>query len=175
MMGAMKPPPEPAEAESGSWRGFDEFFLRSRRRVIGGLMAVTGSADAAEDAAQEAYSRAARRWDELSKDPQPEIWVLRVGTNLAIDNWRKRRRERELGDWEGSETPSSALIENAWLRWGLESLTPHERALLVMHHAHGQPVSEIAKDTMASESAVKKQLQRARARIRRLLASEVEM
>jgi len=49
-------------------------------------MAVTGSADAAEDAAQEAYARAAQRWEQLRDHPQPEIWVLRVGTNLAIDH-----------------------------------------------------------------------------------------
>jgi len=45
----------------------------------------------AEDVAQEALARASVRWSRLHE--RPEGWVSRVASNLAIDRYRRRRRQ----------------------------------------------------------------------------------
>src|SRR5579864_7294516 len=76
--------------------GFDEFYLRTVKRVIGAIALVTHDLHAAEDAAQEAFSRAADRWDRVGKLERPDLWVIRVGTNTAITSWKRHRREGGL-------------------------------------------------------------------------------
>jgi RNA polymerase sigma-70 factor (ECF subfamily) len=47
-----------------------------------------------EEAAQEAFYRAYRRWDRVSRMDRPEAWVMVVGLNHGRDQKRRQRRER---------------------------------------------------------------------------------
>src|SRR5438093_4218956 len=79
-----------AEAE------FESFFVDSFQHVVGMAAAVSGDPGLAEDAAQEAYVRAFRRWDGVRRMDRPERWVARVAINLVLDGRRRTRRETEL-------------------------------------------------------------------------------
>jgi len=139
---------------------------------VGAVTLATRNGANAEDATQEAFVRASRRWDRVGKLDRPDLWVLRVANNIAIDAWRKQRHEQVLGDHLSSE--AAAVVDDAWLRWGLENLTPKQRSVVVLHYAHGHPVAEVAEKMHVSESAVESQLARARNRLRWLLTSGSE-
>ena len=76
--------------------GFTAFFQDAYPRVVGQLRLLTGDLASAEDAAQEAFVRAASRWRQLARYDQPEAWVRMTAFRLAIDLLRRARRQRGL-------------------------------------------------------------------------------
>jgi RNA polymerase sigma-70 factor (ECF subfamily) len=151
---------------------FEEFFRVSRVRVLGALLLITRDRHLAEDASQEAYHRAYRDWDRISALDRPDMWVLRVASNIAVSRWRRRRRETALP--EGLSQEAQEILDGASLAWGLSNLSPRERAVILLHYAEGWPVEDVAQLTNQTHSAVRGQLYRARRRLRHLLRSEGE-
>ncbi len=52
----------------------------------------------AEDLVQEALMRAYRFWDTFQKDSNCKAWLLRILTNTFINEYQRRRRQREVLD-----------------------------------------------------------------------------
>jgi predicted RNA polymerase sigma factor len=65
---------------------FEDFYQASYGRVVALLLAVLGNRQEAEDAAQEAFTRALARWPRLSTYEVPEAWVRQVALRLAVDS-----------------------------------------------------------------------------------------
>jgi RNA polymerase sigma-70 factor (ECF subfamily) len=157
----MELPAERAEAS------FEAFFEESCQRIVGIVAVATGDVAAAEDAVQDAYARALTRWGRVSRLDRPDLWVVRVATRLAIDAWRKRRRETPLE----AEMRASVHddIDRLWVRWGLEGLSPMQRMTVILRHVEGRPVGEVAAVVATSPETVKTHLKRATRRLRALL------
>jgi RNA polymerase sigma-70 factor (ECF subfamily) len=154
---------------------FSDFFLCKIEHVVGAVALVTRDVGAAEDAAQEAFHRAYRRWNDVGTLARPELWVIRVATNLAVDAYRKKRNEREIAD--NQTLPShlaeaDELIGRQWLQYGLDQLNPRQRAAFVMHVAEGQPFADIAGTLGTSTGAVRQHVSRARKTLRRLWSAD---
>ena len=156
---------------------FSDFYLRTVRRVTGSIALVTRDLHAAEDAAQEAYCRAASRWTRVRHLDRPDLWVVRVGINVAISSWKRHRREGPLdhapdGIQHDDYSHADRVIAEKTLQWGLEHLTPRQRAAVVMHHAEGWPVDHVARSLGTSQSTVRTHLRRAQDKLRDLLGRE---
>jgi RNA polymerase sigma-70 factor, ECF subfamily len=78
------------EAEVG--RVFREEYGRS----VAGLIRVCGDIDVAEDAVQEAFTIALRKWPEEGLPPNPGGWITTTARNRAIDRLRRESRGRDL-------------------------------------------------------------------------------
>ena len=50
---------------------------------------VFGDIDTAEDAVQDAFTEAARRWPEAGLPPSPAGWIITTARNRAIDRLRR--------------------------------------------------------------------------------------
>lgn len=157
----------PAAVEAGS--SFEVFFESSARQVAAIVALTTGDAALAEDATQEAMTRAYARWDRVSRLDRPDLWVTRVAANLAIDAWRRRRREVGLAAVTAAAPRDE--IRSLWVRWAMERMTPEDRLLLILRHRDGLSVEEIGELTAKSPHTVHKYLKRARRRFR-TVASE---
>jgi RNA polymerase sigma-70 factor (ECF subfamily) len=144
---------------------FEDFFESSARQVAAIVALTTGDAGLAEDATQEAMSRAYARWDRVSALERPDLWVTRVAANLAIDAWRRRRREVGLVDLGTTAEPRDE-IRALWVRWAMDRLSPEDRLLLILRHRDGYSVEEIGALTARSPHTVTKYLKRARRRFR---------
>ena len=149
---------------------FEGFFVTFAREVAAVVALTTGDPGLAEDAAQEAMARAHASWSRVSGLDRPDLWVIRVATRIAIDGWRRRRRETGLEDSPSPET--NAEIQRLWVRWGLEQLTPSERILLILRHRDGLSVDEVAALQGKSPITIAIYLKRARRRLRALLLPE---
>jgi RNA polymerase sigma-70 factor (ECF subfamily) len=149
---------------------FEDFFESSARQVAAIVALTTGDAALAEDATQEAMTRAYAKWDRVSMLERPDLWVTRVAANLAIDAWRRRRREVGLTDASAHPEPRDE-IRALWVRWAMERLTPEDRLLLILRHRDGLSVNEIGALMAKSPHTVTKYLKRARRRFR-AVASE---
>jgi RNA polymerase sigma-70 factor (ECF subfamily) len=74
------------------------------RRVLAGLIRLTGDFDAAEDALQEAYTRALTDWPRNGVPERPGAWLNTVARRVAIDRLRQRRNT-DLPDEDTLEAP----------------------------------------------------------------------
>ena len=107
--------------------GFAELYTAHYRQVRGLCRQLLGSADRAEDAAQEAFARAYRAF--ASYDPaQPFAgWVMSIARNYCMDLLRRRSKEVTLF---GSEAEEAAAAEAPGVD-GLGAALSQERATAV--------------------------------------------
>jgi RNA polymerase sigma-70 factor (ECF subfamily) len=99
--------------------GIDEaevgrIFREASGRAVATLIRVFGDIDVAEDAVQEAFALALRRWPGDGLPPNPGGWITTTARNRAIDRLRRESRGREL------------LREVAVLRRGYDQPAPEE-------------------------------------------------
>ncbi|XVU27664.1 RNA polymerase sigma-70 factor [Actinoplanes sp. CA-054009] len=128
---------------------------------------ILGSASDAEDAVQDAWLR----WSaaDRSEVSDPKSYLARIVTNVAMDQLRSTRRQREtyVGPWlpepilTTAETADADSVSMAMLVV-LESLSPLERAVFVLREVFDFSYPEIAAAVERSEAAVRQSAHRAR-------------
>jgi RNA polymerase sigma factor (sigma-70 family) len=129
------------------------------------VLAFAGDPEVASDAVAEGFAQALHRGTKI-RDPERWLWrvVFRIAAGLLAD----RRRTEPLGQ-EASyemEEPARELVA------ALARLSPKQRAAVVLHHAAGYPVKEIADILGSTPGAVKVHLLRGRHRLRELLGDD---
>jgi RNA polymerase sigma-70 factor (ECF subfamily) len=143
---------------------FEDFYLAVFDRLVGQLFLVTGNLQDAEDAVQEALTRAALRWPKLRRYSVPEAWVRRVAMNLATDSFRRFRRRltvtvRLRADLESGQVGPA---EVPGLMEALRALPLAQRKVVVLHHLLDLPVEQVAAELGVPVGTVKSRLARAR-------------
>jgi putative glutamine amidotransferase len=127
--------------------------------------ALAGDRHAAEDLAQEAFTRAWRSLpDGLSAERQ-RAWLKRTSHNLAIDELCRRARRPTIAlddDAAIGRTVQEAATPDA-AREALARLPAHQRFVLLLHFDAGFSHGEIARLLDTTEEAVRKRVSRARA------------
>jgi RNA polymerase sigma-70 factor, ECF subfamily len=158
-------------------------IARHRDYLFGVAYRMLGSRQDAEDVLQEAFVRAQRAGaDDVI---EPRAWLTRIVTRLALDELgsARARREQYVGPWlpeplvapRGGATgpgidPADRVtldeqLSLAFLRV-LESLSPAERAVYVLHEAFGVPLNEVAEIVGRTPAACRQLAARARRHVR---------
>src|SRR5437879_3734159 len=112
--------------------GFDAFYRSEHSRVLGVVVALTGRADLARDAADEAFARALARWPRVSKMESPGAWTAKVALNVVRRSISRTTRERALlaESWSGVDVPQSDSE-----LWSLvRALPPRQRTAVVLRY-----------------------------------------
>ncbi|WP_082373070.1 RNA polymerase sigma factor [Nocardia sp. NRRL S-836] len=73
----------------------EEIFRSEYGRAVSVLTRVLGDLDLAEDAVQDAFATAARRWPVDGVPPSPAGWIITTARNRAVDRLRRETRGRE--------------------------------------------------------------------------------
>jgi RNA polymerase sigma-70 factor, ECF subfamily len=131
-------------------------------RMWRAVLAFAGDPEVASDAVAEAFAQALRRGDAIR---DPERWVWRTIFRVAAGELKARGRDAQLlveGSYE-MEEPARELVA------ALAALSPRQRGAVVLHHAAGFPVREVAAILGSTPAAVKVHLIRGRRRLRELL------
>jgi RNA polymerase sigma factor (sigma-70 family) len=123
-----------------------------------------GDFSAAEDLCQEVVFRA---WRKLPRDAEPaaqRAWLHRAASNVAVDELRRRGRRPTvaLDDVHSDKLASDQLDEPDAAREALETLTPHDRLLILLRFDAGLQHAEIGRLLAISEEATRKRVARAR-------------
>src|SRR3989449_6855851 len=71
-------------------------FREESGRSVAALIRAFGDIDVAEDAVQEAFAVALRKWAGDGLPPNPGGWITTTARNRAIDRLRREARRREL-------------------------------------------------------------------------------
>ena len=143
--------------------GFDDFYAGTYRRVVGHVYAMIGRAGDAEDAVQEAYTRAWQRWSTLSGYANPEAWVRTVAYRIAVSNWRKATNRLVAHLRHGHPAVVSEIDpDHIGLAAALQKLSTDQRRVLVLRYIVGLTVEDIATETGVPVGTVKSRLARGR-------------
>jgi len=144
--------PVQAAAEAGAW--FDAMFRDNYPRLVAMLTRLTGDRGQAEEIADEAFAKLARRSSLFATREEPAAWVYRVATNAGLDALRARARRKRSEAAAGVEqlrtTESGGALEDlirteraVRVRAILAALKPREAQLLLLRSS-GQSYREIA-------------------------------
>jgi RNA polymerase sigma-70 factor, ECF subfamily len=75
--------------QNGALGDIERIFREEYGRAVAVLTRVFGDIDTAEDAVQDAFAEAARRWPGAGLPPSPAGWIITTARNRAIDRLRR--------------------------------------------------------------------------------------
>jgi RNA polymerase sigma-70 factor, ECF subfamily len=133
---------------------------------------MTGEEQAARDLTQETLLRAWQRFDRVRAYDQPKAWLFRVATHLALNHLRDQATgARARQSWRQTESatesdPATRIVNQDAVLQTLLTLSPRDRAALVLHSVYGLTCAELARSLGISRSAAKVTLWRAREHFR---------
>ncbi|MCP2327480.1 RNA polymerase sigma-70 factor (ECF subfamily) [Hamadaea flava] len=151
-----------------------QVFAEHRRLLFDVAYRMTGSVADAEDLVQEAWLRC--REVDAGQVANPRAYLVKTITNLSLNQLTSARARREtyVGPWlpepvlttpdAGQEVEMAESISVAMLVV-LETLSPGERAIFLLHDVFGYSHAEIAAILDKSEPAVRQTATRARAHV----------
>lgn len=150
-----------------------------RPTAFGIAYRMLGSVSEAEDVVQEALLRVYQSLDDGEDIASPRAFVATVTTRLAINELRSARvrRERYVGDWlpepiitDGADDPATHAETADSLSMAmlvlLESLSPEQRAVLLLHDVFGYGYPEITDIVGKTEGNVRQLAARARRHVK---------
>lgn len=146
-------------------------FRRIGARLRLSVSRITGSADDADDALQEAFFRLWRRRSEITADDQAERLLSVSARNAGIDILRQRAHFTDAEVPEVADSNEAGeraeLLEEVTLLIG-ESLSEEHRQILYERDRNGWDIADIAEAHGLTESNVRMILSRSRRRVREL-------
>ncbi|MDO9396802.1 MAG: RNA polymerase sigma factor SigJ [Herbiconiux sp.] len=173
----------------------DDEVIRERRHLVSLAFRMLGTVAEAEDAVQETYARWYRLDPaDRDAIEVPRAWLTRVASRVCLDvlSSARMRREQYVGPWLPEPVPSSAFA-GAGMGWGadagtgvgldplehvtldesistallvvLESMTPAERVVFVLHDVFALPFDDIAGIVGRSTAACRQLATSARRRV----------
>lgn len=147
---------------------FEEGFAVRYRRCLALASRILGDRVAAEDVAAEALARAYLRWDRLDV-ARRDGWVLRVTSNLAID--QLRRHPPRLPERDVAPEQDVVAVRLA-LRAALLRLPRRQREVIALRYLSDMSEADVAVAMGISAGSVKTHLHRGLAALRRTLGRE---
>jgi RNA polymerase sigma-70 factor (ECF subfamily) len=167
---------DPREAEFA--RIFEEFSSP----IYNYVLRMVADADRAADITQDTFIKAYRKLDTLTEATSTRSWLFRIATNTAIDDMRRRRMVRPMGDdpayenrpdqGPGPEAVVMAGTLDERIQRALLQLRPNHRQCLLLSDLEDMSAQQIGEVMGISYAAVRTLLCRARGEMRRALAAE---
>lgn len=122
--------------------GFDDFYRHEHPRVLATLMVVSGDAELAREATDEAFARALARWARVRTMESPGGWLYTVALNLVRRTATRRAAERRAQ----AKVDSPAVVRDhdrdVWEV--VQALPPRQRAAVVLRYLIDMKEREIA-------------------------------
>ena len=158
----------------------EEIFRQEYGRAIAVLVRVTGDIDAAEEAVQDAFTAAVRRWPETGMPPSPAGWIITTARNRAIDRFRREasREDRQAqaallltgGEPAGQDPAEESTVHDDRLRLIFTCCHPalarQAQVALTLRLLGGLRTAEIARAFLVPEPTMAQRLVRAKGKIR---------
>ncbi|WP_119731403.1 RNA polymerase sigma factor [Thermomonospora amylolytica] len=155
----------------------EAIFRREYGRAVSVLVGTFGDIDLAEEAVQEAFAEAVRRWPASGPPPGPAGWIITTARNRAVDRLRreahrpaKHAEAARLLAVAGGPAPQEGPVHDDRLRLIFTcchpALAPAARVALTLRLLGGLSTAEIARAFLVPESTMAQRLVRAKAKIR---------
>jgi RNA polymerase sigma-70 factor (sigma-E family) len=145
-------------------RSFELAFADLYRLAYRVAFRILGDRGDAEDVAQETLARATLRWGKLHD--RPEGWVSRVASNLAVDRYRRRRREPTIATGPIGIV-DDRTVERGDLVAALRRLPRRQREVVVLRYVADLSEADVAAALGCSVGSVKTHASRGLSAMRR--------
>lgn len=157
---------------------FGELYDRYADKVYGKCFSILKDRTLAEDAAQDVFTKIFLRLSSFNGKAKFSTWIYSITYNYCIDIIRKNKKNRYILSVDREDVPEIAdndeisdaellEIEITHLSKILDNISPEDKAILILKYQDGVSIKEISKIVNKSESAVKMQLKRAKAKIKK--------
>jgi RNA polymerase sigma-70 factor (ECF subfamily) len=152
----------------------ESVFREEWSRVVASLIRLSGSFDLAEEAAQEAFSKALTSWPVTGVPDNPGAWITTVARRKLIDQLRKSSRHDDDSALERMAAKQEERAEDmAYPDDRLRliftcchpALSQEARVALTLRTLGGLTTAEIARAFLVSEPTVAQRLVRAKRKI----------
>ena len=170
---------EPAAARRLDEAEIGGIFREQSGRSVAALIRAFGDIDVAEDAVQDAFAVAVRKWAREGLPPNPGGWITTTARNRAIDRLRRESRRRELlGEAavlaQGSDDPGIpeevSPVQDDRLRLIFTcchpALSTEAQVALTLRLLGGLSTKDVARSFLVSEAAMAQRLARAKRKIK---------
>jgi RNA polymerase sigma-70 factor, ECF subfamily len=169
------------ETLAGRSAAFGQLVTKYQDRLYNTLVHVTGNAEDARDAAQEAFIQAFIKLDTFQQNAAFYTWLYRIAFNVAVSHRRRRRptasvdRAREssgLEPMDPTEAPTERLEREERARQvhdAIAELSEEHREVLVLREIDGFCYETIAQILELPIGTVRSRLHRARLQLREQL------
>ena len=151
-------------------------FRAEYGRAVAVLARVFGDLDIAEDAVQDAFTEAARRWPRSGQPPSPAGWIITTARNRAIDRLRREAaragKHAQAALVHADEQPGEEAgpVDDDRLRLMFTCCHPAlgraAQVALTLRLLGGLTTAEIARAFLVPEPTMAQRLVRAKAKIR---------
>jgi RNA polymerase sigma-70 factor (ECF subfamily) len=113
----------------------ESVFRQESGKIIASLIRVSGSFDLAEEAMQDAFAAAIRRWPETGIPANPTAWITSAAQHKLVDYARRERTRRNKEEALAYETETSISPEDPFS--GAEAMSfPDDRLRLIFTCCH---------------------------------------
>lgn len=156
-------------------RDIARVFREESGRAVATLVRRFGDIDLAEEAVQEAFAEAVRRWPGTGLPPSPAGWIITTARNRVIDRLRREsirdERQTEAAKLMSDDYPDEIeIVEDDQLRLIFTcchpALAPEAQVALTLRLIGGLQTDEIARAFLTSEPTMAQRLVRAKKKIR---------
>ena len=148
-------------------RSFEDFFGSEHGRLFGAMCLVTGDRHEAEEVTQDAFLRLWERWDRVGEIDDPSAYLFRTAMNVFRNRYRRASLAlRRTISLVPSEDALATVEDRDVVVRVLRTLTPDQRAAVVLTGYVGLTSEEAGKVLGMRASTVRTLATRARAAIR---------
>lgn len=149
---------------------FQVLYSSYLKQVYYSAYSIIKDRELAEDAVQETFLKAYRQFDALKQHNRKEAWLKAISRNVAIDMYRRQRREKNGYHrlWYVDRSESSieqTITDREILDSLLASLEPVSREALLLVYVYGLSYEQLACYQKTSVSAVKSRIHRAKRKL----------
>jgi RNA polymerase sigma-70 factor (ECF subfamily) len=173
----MTPPVAVRAVAADTWQrrmALERLVGAQQRRLFHIALAILRDAGEAEDAVQESFLCAWRKWDAVREEEKREAWLTTICVRQCI------RRRKGLLRWTlGNPDLSASAAEDARFQGRLldldraqAKLSPQQRAALVLSYQHGYSADQCAELMGISGGTVRSHLARALATLRKEMSDD---
>ena len=171
-------------ARSGDRQAFRELVDLYKSKIYHLAYRMLGNAHEAEDVVQETFLRVYTNLGRYDPAQKFSTWIYRIGTNLCIDNLRKRKRKMSLDanmfDSEGTdgydmlpageeELPETKLViseTQRQVREAIDRLPDQYKTIVILRYLHDMSLQEISEVLDMPVTTIKTRLHRGREYLR---------
>ncbi|WP_299611603.1 RNA polymerase sigma factor [uncultured Tateyamaria sp.] len=166
-----------AAVAQGDVTAFEQVHKKYFPKLMHFARRITGSAEAAEEVANDVLMTVWRTADRFEGRSKPSTWIFGIAYRVAMK--QRTKLQRRAGDVEldegmiaSKDDTAEAVIRGTDLKNALDQLKPELRAVVELTYYNGYLYTEIAEILDCPVGTVKTRMMTARRRLRGILSDE---
>ncbi len=148
---------------------FATVYESDRNRMVRALSISLRDDALANEAIDEAFTRALHRWTVVGSLEEPQAWIYRTAHNWATSRFRRRKRDRQYASKVARPEATEDSPPDPALAKAIQELPADQRDVLVMRYYLDWTIAASAEALNVSPGTVKSRTSRALNELNRIL------